>query len=171
MRAPEQVDFTETSPGLARRIFLGVMMHNHVARQTTAARKASRRNGSTVEGSAVGPIRGAKWRQELQSETGSMTEKGFRDEVDNGYGFFYGKHKGRFGSPRVMNRRSEGQHDYVDRQRYHVKAEISNFLGNLDLEFTLDWLYEFDKFFDIIYGPDEEQVKIVTYKLRGGAVA
>ena len=35
----------------------------------------------------------------------------------------------------------------------------------------LDWLYEVDKFFDIMDVPDYEQVKIVAYKLRGGAGA
>ncbi|GJZ85797.1 hypothetical protein Tco_0651136, partial [Tanacetum coccineum] len=101
-----------------------------------------------------------------QDDIGSLGE-----EVGNGYEVFDGKHKGRFSGPKVMNRRSEGQHDYVDRQRYHVKVEISNFLRNLDLEVTLDWLYEVDKFFDIMYFPEEEQVKIVAYKLRGGAGA
>nr|GEV65539.1 hypothetical protein [Tanacetum cinerariifolium] len=34
-----------------------------------------------------------------------------------------------------------------------------------------DWLYEVDKFFDIMKVPEEEQVKVVAYKLRGGAGA
>ncbi|GJT73641.1 transposon ty3-I gag-pol polyprotein [Tanacetum coccineum] len=34
-----------------------------------------------------------------------------------------------------------------------------------------DWLYEVDKFFDIMEVPEEEQVKVVAYKLRGGAGA
>ncbi|GKE21827.1 hypothetical protein Tco_1433339, partial [Tanacetum coccineum] len=35
----------------------------------------------------------------------------------------------------------------------------------------LDWLYEVDKFFDIMKVPKEEQVKVVAYKLRGRAGA
>nr|GEU86879.1 transposon Ty3-I Gag-Pol polyprotein [Tanacetum cinerariifolium] len=111
-----------------------------------------------MKGSSVWSVR--------QDDIGSLG-KG----VDNSYEVFNGKHEGRFGGPRVINRRSEGQHDYVDQQRYHVKAEISNFLGNLDLKVTLDWLYEVDKFFDIMYVPEEEQVKIVAFKLRRGVEA
>ncbi|GKF21934.1 hypothetical protein Tco_0070572 [Tanacetum coccineum] len=47
---------------------------------------------------------------------------------------------------------------------FHDHAEIPNFLGNLDLEAVLDWLYEVDKFFDIMDVPEEEQVNIVAYK-------
>ncbi|GKB46713.1 transposon ty3-I gag-pol polyprotein [Tanacetum coccineum] len=54
---------------------------------------------------------------------------------------------------------------------YRVKVEIPNFVGNLDIEAVLDWLYEVDKFFDIMEVPEEEQVKVVAYKLRGGAGA
>nr|GEU45665.1 putative nucleotidyltransferase, ribonuclease H [Tanacetum cinerariifolium] len=54
---------------------------------------------------------------------------------------------------------------------YRVKAEIPNFVGNLNIEAMLDWLYEVDKFFDIMEVPEEEQVKVVAYKLRGGAGA
>jgi hypothetical protein len=42
---------------------------------------------------------------------------------------------------------------------------------HLDQEAVLDWLYEVDKFFDIMDVPEEEQVKIVANKLRGGARA
>ncbi|GJV46367.1 putative CCCH-type zinc finger family protein [Tanacetum coccineum] len=54
---------------------------------------------------------------------------------------------------------------------YRVKAEIPNFVGNLDIEVVLDWLYEVDKFFDIMEVLEEEQVKVVAYKLRGVAGA
>ncbi|GKE38318.1 transposon ty3-I gag-pol polyprotein [Tanacetum coccineum] len=60
---------------------------------------------------------------------------------------------------------------YGERKSYRVKAEIPNFVGNLDIEAVLDWLYEADKFFDIMKVPEEEQVKVVAYKLRGGAGA
>ncbi|GKD60682.1 hypothetical protein Tco_1298191 [Tanacetum coccineum] len=60
---------------------------------------------------------------------------------------------------------------YGKRQSYRVKAEIPNFVGNLDIEAVLDWLYEVDKFFDIMEVPEEKQVKVVAYKLRGGVGA
>ncbi|GKB85267.1 transposon ty3-I gag-pol polyprotein, partial [Tanacetum coccineum] len=73
--------------------------------------------------------------------------------------------------PRTMVGRNVNPRGYGDRQSYRVKAEIPNFVGNLDIEAVLDWLYEVDKFFDIMEVPEEEQVKVVAYKLRGGAGA
>nr|GEZ72114.1 putative nucleotidyltransferase, ribonuclease H [Tanacetum cinerariifolium] len=60
---------------------------------------------------------------------------------------------------------------YGVRQSYRVKTEIPNFFGNLNIEAVLDWLYEVDKFFDIMKVPKEKQVKVVTYKLHGRAGA
>ncbi|GJU06167.1 hypothetical protein Tco_1122597 [Tanacetum coccineum] len=60
---------------------------------------------------------------------------------------------------------------YGERQSYWVKAKIPNFVRNLDIKAVLDWLYEVDKFFDIMEVPEEEQVKVVAYRLCGGAGA
>ncbi|GKC22987.1 transposon ty3-I gag-pol polyprotein [Tanacetum coccineum] len=73
--------------------------------------------------------------------------------------------------PRTMVGRNVDPRGYGERQSYRVKAEIPNFVGNLDIEAVLDWLYKVDKFFDIMEVPEEEQVKVVAYKLRGGAGA
>nr|GEY44805.1 hypothetical protein [Tanacetum cinerariifolium] len=73
--------------------------------------------------------------------------------------------------PKVMTGRNINPRGYGERKSYRVKAEIPNFVGNLDIEAVLDWLYEANKFFDIMEVPDEEQVKVVAYKLRGGAGA
>ncbi|GKE05243.1 transposon ty3-I gag-pol polyprotein [Tanacetum coccineum] len=72
---------------------------------------------------------------------------------------------------RTMVGQNVNPRGYGERQSYRVKAEIPNFVGNLDIEAVLDWLYEVDKFFDIMEVPEEEQVKVVAYKLRGGAGA
>lgn len=72
---------------------------------------------------------------------------------------------------RNVDQRNVRQQGYGEREGYRVKAEIPNFVENLDIEAVLDWLYEVDKFFDIMDVPEEEQVKIMTYKLRGGAGA
>nr|GEV83055.1 hypothetical protein [Tanacetum cinerariifolium] len=37
--------------------------------------------------------------------------------------------------------------------------------------YMLDWLYEVKKFFDIMEVPEEEQMKVIAYKLHGGARA
>nr|GFB84287.1 transposon Ty3-I Gag-Pol polyprotein [Tanacetum cinerariifolium] len=50
-------------------------------------------------------------------------------------------------------------------------AEIPNFVRIHDTKAVLYWLYVVNKFFDIMDVPEEEQVKIVVYKLRGGAGA
>nr|GEW75307.1 transposon Ty3-I Gag-Pol polyprotein [Tanacetum cinerariifolium] len=72
---------------------------------------------------------------------------------------------------RTMVGQNVNPRGYGERQSYRVKAEISNFVGNLDIEAVLDWLYEVDKFFDVMEVPEEVQVKVVAYKLRGGAGA
>nr|GEU52353.1 retrotransposon protein, putative, Ty3-gypsy subclass [Tanacetum cinerariifolium] len=72
---------------------------------------------------------------------------------------------------RTMVGQNVNPRGYGERQSYRVKAEIPNFAGNLDIEAVLDWLYEVDKFFDIMKVPKKEQVKVVAYKLRGGAGA
>ncbi|GKA57227.1 transposon ty3-I gag-pol polyprotein [Tanacetum coccineum] len=73
--------------------------------------------------------------------------------------------------PRTMVGRIVNPRGYGKRQSYWVKAEIPNFFGNLDIEAMLDWLYQADKFFVIMEVPEEEQVMVVAYKLRGGAGA
>ncbi|GJT82747.1 hypothetical protein Tco_1057089 [Tanacetum coccineum] len=72
---------------------------------------------------------------------------------------------------RTMVGQNVNPHRYGKRKSYQVKAEIPNFVGNLDIEVVLDWLYEVDKFFEIMEVPEEEQVKVVSYKLRGGVRA
>ncbi|GJS25568.1 hypothetical protein Tco_0454200 [Tanacetum coccineum] len=69
---------------------------------------------------------------------------------------------------RTMVGRNVNPRGYGKQQSYRVKAEIPNFIGNFDIEAVLDWLYEVDKFVDIMEVPEEEQVKVVAYKLRGG---
>ncbi|GJX72611.1 RNA-directed DNA polymerase [Tanacetum coccineum] len=70
--------------------------------------------------------------------------------------------------PMTLVGRNVNPRGYGEQQSYRVKAKIPNFVTNLDIEAMLDWLYEVDKFFDIMEVPEEEQVKVVAYKLRGG---
>ncbi|GKA33537.1 hypothetical protein Tco_0719966 [Tanacetum coccineum] len=72
---------------------------------------------------------------------------------------------------RTMVGQNVNPRGYGERQSYRVKAEIPNFVRNLDIKAVLDWLYEVDKFFDIMEVPEEEQVKVVAYRLCGGAGA
>ncbi|GJW84709.1 hypothetical protein Tco_0157854 [Tanacetum coccineum] len=77
----------------------------------------------------------------------------------------YNKGPTRGDRPRTMVGQDVNPRGYGERQSYLVKVEIYNFDGNLDIEAVLDWLYEVDKFFDIMEVPEEEQVKVVAYKL------
>nr|GEW48401.1 hypothetical protein [Tanacetum cinerariifolium] len=72
---------------------------------------------------------------------------------------------------RTMVGRYVNPRGYDEWQSYQVKDEIPNFVRNLDIEAVLDWLYEVKKVFDIMEVPKEEQMKVVTYKLRRGARA
>ena len=49
-----------------------------------------------------------------------------------------------------------------------MKVDIPSFRDNLDIESSLDWIYEVNKFFDMAYVPIEKQVKFMVYKLNGG---
>jgi len=49
-----------------------------------------------------------------------------------------------------------------------MKVDIPSFRDNLDIESSLDWIYEVNKFFDMAYVPIEKQVKFMAYKLNGG---
>ncbi|GJS80600.1 hypothetical protein Tco_0730481 [Tanacetum coccineum] len=44
--------------------------------------------------------------------------------------------------PRTMVDRNVNPRGYDEQQSYRVKAEVPNFVGNLDTESVLDWLYE-----------------------------
>ena len=54
---------------------------------------------------------------------------------------------------------------------YRVKIEISSFSKNLDIDSFLDWVYEVEKFFDMTYILEENHIKFVVYKLKGGGAA
>ena len=49
-----------------------------------------------------------------------------------------------------------------------MKIDIPSFSRNLDMKSFLDWIYEVDKFFDMIYVLMEKQAKFVAYKLKRG---
>lgn len=62
-----------------------------------------------------------------------------------------------------------GKNDYGP--SYCITAEIPDFNDIIELEGILDWLYEVEKFFDIMDFPEDCQVKIFAYKLRAGVAA
>ncbi|XP_037492751.1 uncharacterized protein LOC119369889 [Jatropha curcas] len=52
-----------------------------------------------------------------------------------------------------------------------AKVDLQPFSGSLDIESTLYWLAEVERFFEVMNFEDERKVSIVAYKLKGGAVA
>ncbi|KAI6691341.1 hypothetical protein NL676_028169 [Syzygium grande] len=67
------------------------------------------------------------------------------------------------------NRRQGGYRR--DPEQYQLKVDLPTFNGNLDIEDFLDWLWEVEKFFDAMDIDEDRQVKLVAYKLKGGASA
>ncbi|KAG2664308.1 hypothetical protein I3760_16G076400 [Carya illinoinensis] len=54
---------------------------------------------------------------------------------------------------------------------FRIKIDLPCFNGHLHVESFLDWMLEVENFFDYMQIPKAQQVKLVAYKLRGGASA
>ncbi|KAK9158227.1 hypothetical protein Scep_004801 [Stephania cephalantha] len=71
--------------------------------------------------------------------------------------------------------RQQGHHPQQfqrgDGNDYKIKINVPYFDGHLHIEDFLDSLNTVEKFFDCMDVPEDKQVKIVAYKLRGGASA
>lgn len=57
------------------------------------------------------------------------------------------------------------------RSDYRIKIDLPYFDGNMDIEDFLDWIQTVEKFFDYMRVPESKQVRLVAYKLKGGASA
>ncbi|XP_026415923.1 uncharacterized protein LOC113311300 [Papaver somniferum] len=68
-------------------------------------------------------------------------------------------------------RLKSGMNPYGTLPEYKLKADIPSFHGGLHIEDLLDWFYEVDSFFTFMEVPESSQVKLVAYKLKGGAAA
>uniref|UniRef100_A0A6N2KR41 Retrotransposon gag domain-containing protein n=1 Tax=Salix viminalis TaxID=40686 RepID=A0A6N2KR41_SALVM len=56
-------------------------------------------------------------------------------------------------------------------QMFRMKMDLPNFNGQLQIEGFLDWLAMVERFFDYMDIPEDKRVKLVAYKLMGGASA
>lgn len=56
-------------------------------------------------------------------------------------------------------------------QEFKMKMDLPCFDGRLHIEDFLDWIHNVENFFDYLEIPENRQVKLVAYKLKGGASA
>ncbi|KAH7834911.1 hypothetical protein Vadar_020866 [Vaccinium darrowii] len=54
-------------------------------------------------------------------------------------------------------------------RNYRMNMDLPSFNGQLNIEDFLDWLNEVERFFDYMDIEEEKKVKLVAYKLKGGA--
>ncbi|KAG6655787.1 hypothetical protein CIPAW_05G240600 [Carya illinoinensis] len=52
---------------------------------------------------------------------------------------------------------------------FRIKIDLSCFNGHLHVESFLNWMLEVENFFEYMQIPEAQQVKLVAYKLCGGA--
>lgn len=52
-----------------------------------------------------------------------------------------------------------------------MKIDLPSFNGNLDVEDFFNWIKNVESFFDYMNTPEENKVKLVALKLKGGASA
>ncbi|XP_057791898.1 uncharacterized protein LOC131008818 [Salvia miltiorrhiza] len=62
------------------------------------------------------------------------------------------------------NPRGNQRHD-----EFRMKADLPSFNGNFNIEAFLDWIAEVERFFDFAEIHENKQVKLVAYRLKGGA--
>ncbi|XP_077247208.1 uncharacterized protein LOC143886916 [Tasmannia lanceolata] len=68
----------------------------------------------------------------------------------------------------VRGNRNGGDRDSRD---FRMKIDLPTFNSHLHIEDFLDWLAEVERFFYYMEIPEEKRVKLVAYKLEGGASA
>ncbi|KAG6741161.1 hypothetical protein POTOM_056650 [Populus tomentosa] len=56
-------------------------------------------------------------------------------------------------------------------QTFRMKMDLPSFNGQLQIEGFLDWLAVVERFFDYMEIPEDKKVKLVAYRLMGGASA
>jgi hypothetical protein len=59
--------------------------------------------------------------------------------------------------------------NHRDNREYQMNTNLPSFDGYLHNEDYLDWIMEVERFFEYMCILDEKKVKLVAYKLKGGA--
>jgi hypothetical protein len=73
----------------------------------------------------------------------------------------------------ILRPNRQGYHNMGERgpQSFRMKMDLPSFNGQLQIEGFLDWLAVVERFFDYMEIPEDKKVKLVTYRLMGGASA
>ena len=82
--------------------------------------------------------------------------------------------RGGYGYGGGRNRRGYQAYDGYEQTEggdFHLKVDLPNFNGTFNIEEFLDWLEEVEHFFDYMDVSEEQRVKTVACKLKGGASA
>ena len=62
-----------------------------------------------------------------------------------------------------------GNQKEPDRQMFRMKMDLPSFNRQLQIKGFLDWLVLVERFFDYMDIPEDKKVKLVAYRLLGGA--
>ncbi|XP_020259159.1 uncharacterized protein LOC109835598 [Asparagus officinalis] len=68
-------------------------------------------------------------------------------------------------------RRDRRRRDNYDVGGFKMKMDLPSFNGQMHIEEFLDWIAEVERFFEYMEIPEERKVKLVAYRLKGGASA
>jgi len=73
----------------------------------------------------------------------------------------------------IFQHNHQGQRNVGGRepQTFRMKMDLPSFNGQLQIEGFLDWLTVVERFFDYMEIPEDKKVKLVAYRLMGGASA
>ncbi|KAG6745118.1 hypothetical protein POTOM_051762 [Populus tomentosa] len=74
---------------------------------------------------------------------------------------------------RILRPNRQGYYNMGERgpQSFRMKMDLPSFNGQLQIEGFLDWLAVVERFFDYMEIPEDKKVKLVAYRLMGGASA
>ena len=87
----------------------------------------------------------------------------YSDDSEEDKDFLFGNHQSTRGGGRY---RRDYERDSGD---FNLKVDIPFFSSNLNIESFIDWVTFIDRFFDYMEVPEEKRVKLVAYRLNGGA--
>ena len=71
----------------------------------------------------------------------------------------------------ILRGNRRGYQREPNRQMFQIKMDLPGFNGQLQIEAFLDWLVLVERFFDYMDILEDKKVKLVVYRLLGGAFA